>query len=73
MSPRATLALQKAGRALAAARGRNYVTPDDIKELAGPVLAHRFAVSPDAQLQGIDAATVVTDLLAAVPVPAGRS
>jgi MoxR-like ATPase len=72
MSPRATLALQKAARAMAASRGRNYATPDDVKALAVPVLAHRLMVSPEAQLQGIDGPMVVNDLLAAVPVPTGR-
>ena len=43
MSPRATLALQRAARARAAAAGRNYVVPDDLKALAGPVLAHRLS------------------------------
>ena len=55
MSPRATLSLQRASRALAAANGRNYVLPDDVKALAGPVLAHRLMLTPEAQLQGADA------------------
>ena len=53
MSPRATLSLQRATRARAAAQGRNYVMPDDVKALAGPVLAHRLMLTPEAQLQGI--------------------
>lgn len=69
VSPRATLALQRVTRARAAANGRDYVTPDDVKALAQPVLAHRLALSPDAQLQGIDASTDVDDVLRAVPVP----
>jgi MoxR-like ATPase len=72
MSPRATLSLLRASRARAAASGRNYVTPDDVKALAGPVLAHRFVLSPDAQLQGADARAVVQDVLASVPVPTTR-
>ena len=47
--------LQRASRALAAANGRNYVVPDDVKALAGPVLAHRLMLTPEAQLQGADA------------------
>jgi MoxR-like ATPase len=69
VSPRATLALQRVARARAAAQGRDYVTPDDVKALAQPVLAHRLALSPDAQLQGIDAGTVVDDVIGTVPVP----
>jgi MoxR-like ATPase len=72
MSPRATLSLLRAGRARAAAAGRNYVIPDDVKALAGPVLAHRFVLSPDAQLQGADARAVVQEVLASVPVPTTR-
>ena len=72
MSPRATLALQRAARARAAAAGRTYVIPDDIKALADPVLSHRLMLSSDAQLQGINAGKVVADVLGAVPVPTGK-
>lgn len=69
MSPRGTLALQRVSRARAAAAGRNYVTPDDVKALAEPVIAHRLLLNPDAQLQGVAASRVVADLLNQVPVP----
>lgn len=69
LSPRATLAMQRVCRARAAAAGRNYVTPDDVKALAEPVMAHRLLLNPDAQLQGLTAARVVADVLAQVPVP----
>jgi MoxR-like ATPase len=72
MSPRATLALQRAARARAAAAGRTYIIPDDIKALADPVLSHRLMLSSDAQLQGISAGKVVADVLGAVPVPTGK-
>jgi MoxR-like ATPase len=72
MSPRATLALQKAARARAAAGGRTYVVPDDIKALAGPVLAHRLVLTPEASMQSSDARDVVDDLLRKVPVPTTR-
>jgi MoxR-like ATPase len=72
MSPRATLALQKAARARAAASGRSYVIPDDIKAVAEPVVSHRLMLSSDAQLQGLSARKVVSDVLASVPVPAQR-
>jgi MoxR-like ATPase len=71
MSPRATLSLQRVTRARAAALGRNYVIPDDIKALAQPVLAHRLIVRPEAQLQGISAADALDEVLSAVPVPTG--
>ncbi len=73
MSPRATLALQRVARARAAANERSYVVPDDLKALAEPVLAHRLLVTPEAQLQGISAADALTEVLRAVPVPAGKS
>jgi MoxR-like ATPase len=72
MSPRATLSLQRVARARAAAAGRTYVVPDDLKALAEPVLAHRLVVSPEAQLQGVDAGDVLGEVLASVPVPATR-
>jgi MoxR-like ATPase len=74
MSPRATLALQRVARARAAAAGRAYVTPDDIKALAQPVLAHRLLLGPDAQLQGVTSSRVLTEILnqVSVPVPSGR-
>jgi len=72
VSPRATLALQKASRAWAAARGRDYVIPDDLKDLAVPVLEHRMALTPEAQLRGITAAEVLDDVLNTVAVPSGR-
>jgi MoxR-like ATPase len=72
MSPRATLALQKAARARAAASGRTYVVPDDIKDLAGPVLAHRLVLTPEASMQAADASEVVDDVLRKVPVPTSR-
>jgi MoxR-like ATPase len=73
MSPRAALSLQRAARALAASVGREYVIPDDIKALVGPVLEHRLGLSPDTQLAGSRPADVLADVLAAVPVPAGRT
>jgi MoxR-like ATPase len=73
MSPRASLGLQRAARARAAAAGRSYVVPDDLKALAGPVLGHRLLVTPEAQLQGVSSTDAVADLLRSVPVPTGRS
>ena len=69
MSPRATLSLQRVARARAAAAGRTYVVPDDVKALAEPVLAHRLLVTPEAQLPGHRAADALDDVLRSVPVP----
>ena len=69
MSPRATLSLLRVARARAAAHGRAYVVPDDVKALAEPVLAHRLVVTPEAQLQGITSADALREVLATVPVP----
>ncbi|HMC41374.1 MAG TPA: MoxR family ATPase [Acidimicrobiales bacterium] len=72
MSPRAALALQRASRALAAARGRDYVVPDDLKALARPILEHRLTPTPEAQLGGIGPADALEDVLASLPVPTAR-
>jgi MoxR-like ATPase len=69
VSPRGALALQRAGRALAASLGREYVVPDDVKRLAPAVLEHRLLIAPDAQLRGMGADAVVHSLLTSVPVP----
>ncbi|MCB0990495.1 MAG: MoxR family ATPase [Acidimicrobiales bacterium] len=69
VSPRATVSLQSAARALAASRGRDHVLPDDIKELTIPVLSHRLVLAPDAQLQGGSVSQVLSEVLASVPVP----
>ncbi len=68
-SPRASIMLLRAARALAAAEGRDYVIPDDVKGLAVPVLAHRLIVTADASMTGRTAATVLTELLEEVRVP----
>ncbi len=68
-SPRAGLMLLRASRSLAAARGREYVVPDDVKELAVPVLAHRVIPTPEAQLSGATAEDIVADALDRTPVP----
>ncbi len=72
MSPRATLSLQRVARARAASQGRTYVTDDDIKSIAAPVVSHRMILRPEAVLQGTEAAAVVADILRAVPVPYDR-
>jgi MoxR-like ATPase len=59
-------------RARAAAEGRSYVLPDDLKALAEPVLAHRLLVTPEAQLQGITAADCLAEVVRVVPVPSSK-
>ena len=71
-SPRGSLALYTTTRAWAALQGRDFVTPDDIKDLAVPTLAHRIIVSPAARMKGIDARDIVQELLSTVPVPGAR-
>jgi MoxR-like ATPase len=68
-SPRAALALLRASRATAAASGRDYVVPDDIKDLISPVLAHRLIPSPEAQMIGRTASDVLSDIVEFVPIP----
>ncbi len=72
VSPRGTLALQRATRALAASLGRGYAVPDDVKALAPSVLEHRLILSPEAQMRGATSADVVTGVLETVPAPAAR-
>ncbi|MDQ3855702.1 MAG: MoxR family ATPase, partial [Chloroflexota bacterium] len=68
-SPRASVALLLATRAAAALDGRSYVTPDDVKQLASSVLAHRLVLRPEAQLEGLTQEDAVRRLLASVEVP----
>jgi MoxR-like ATPase len=68
-SPRAGLMLQRAARVLAAADGRDYVVPDDVKELAVSVLSHRVITTPDAQLSGISPEALVQDVVDTTNVP----
>ena len=68
-SPRASLGLFRAGRALALVQDRDYVLPDDIKALAPAVTAHRIILSPSARMRGMRALDVVAELLEETPVP----
>ena len=68
-SPRAGLMLLRASRVAAAAEGREYVVPDDVKQLAVAVLAHRIITTPEAQLTGITQDAIVEDALERTPVP----
>ncbi len=68
-SPRATLQLLRAARAAAALDNRDYVLPDDVQELAVPVLAHRLIPTADAQISRRSTEQIVTDLVERVPLP----
>ncbi|MFC5823729.1 AAA family ATPase [Nonomuraea insulae] len=68
-SPRATLGLLAAGRALAVMRGRDYVLPEDVRDLAHDVMAHRLVLSFDALADGIMPREIVNRVLEAVPLP----
>src|SRR5512132_3613077 len=68
-SPRAALALLRSARAAGAVAGRDYVVPDDVKELVTPVLAHRLITAPEAQMIGRTAADVLADIVEYVPIP----
>ena len=69
VSPRGALAFLRAGQALAAIRGRGFVTPADLQALARPVLAHRLILSPESRLRGQSANDVIQRLLDQTPVP----
>ncbi len=68
-SPRAGIALVRAAKALALLRGRDYVVPQDVKDLAGRVLSHRIILSPEARVHGLREEAVVARLLETVAVP----
>ncbi|MCL1871735.1 MAG: MoxR family ATPase [Promicromonosporaceae bacterium] len=69
VSPRGATALLATSRAWAWLNGRSYVTPDDVKALAHPTLRHRVQLRPEAELEGVTAESVLSGILATVPVP----
>ena len=72
-SPRASLAMYRGGQAVALIRGRDFVLPDDVKELALPMLSHRMIVSPAARMRGVSSPDVVETILEQTPVPGGQA
>ena len=68
-SPRATLAVTAMAKSVARLRGRDYVTPADVKEVFAHTIAHRLILSPKAEAQGKQPQAVLQDILAAVPAP----
>ena len=71
-SPRGSLALLLCGRAYAVVKARDYVTPEDIKAVALPVLAHRITVKPELWMSNVTGRSVVQSILATVPIPSAR-
>ncbi|MFC1884429.1 AAA family ATPase [Thermodesulfobacteriota bacterium] len=72
-SPRGSLGLMRAGQALAILRERDYVLPDDVKYLAGPVLSHRLILKEEDRLRGGDASDIMETIIRKCPVPASSS
>jgi MoxR-like ATPase len=68
-SPRAGIALLLVSKALAALRGRAFATPDDVKQMALPVLRHRLILKPEAEVEGLNADRILNGILEATPVP----
>ena len=68
-SPRAGISLTRAAKALALLRGRDFVVPKDVKDLAVRCLAHRLVLAPDAKVRGVTGEDIVARLLETVPVP----
>ncbi|MES2169413.1 MAG: MoxR family ATPase [Actinomycetota bacterium] len=71
-SVRGALALIRTAKTLAAANGRHYVVPDDVKVLAEPVLAHRLVLDPEAEFDGVTPSSIMSQLLIETPPPSER-
>ncbi len=72
LSMRGCLAYVRAAKTWALSQGRAYVTPDDVKDLATPIMAHRLLLNAEAQFSGVSTERVIDDLLAQVAAPADR-
>ncbi|HSM65598.1 MAG TPA: MoxR family ATPase [Ilumatobacteraceae bacterium] len=72
VSTRGTLTILRVARAFAATDERDYVTPDDVKAVIGPVCSHRMALTPEAELRGARIESVLADLVDEIPVPRTR-
>lgn len=68
-SPRASLSIMKTAKTLAATRGRDFVTPDDIQYVAEPVLNHRIILTPETEMEGISAEDVISEIVQKIEVP----
>jgi MoxR-like ATPase len=68
-SPRASLAIVHSAKAFAAIQGRDFVTPEDIIAVAGPVLAHRILLSPEKEMEGLTTSDIVNQIIKKIEVP----
>lgn len=68
-SPRASIAILNASKGFAAIKGRDFVTPEDIKEAAIPVLRHRVVVTPEREMEGISASEIIKQIVDSVEIP----
>lgn len=68
-STRASLAILKGSKAIAAIRGRSFVTPDDIRELVFPVLSHRIILTPEREIEGVEIKDVIANIIEKIEVP----
>jgi MoxR-like ATPase len=68
-SPRASLAILSSAKAFAAIRGRDFITPEDIKDVAGPVMRHRVILTPEKEMEGSNADEVINEIISKVEVP----
>ena len=68
-SPRASIAILNAAKSFAAIRGRDFVTPEDIKEVAIPVLQHRVIVTPEREMEGISSIEIIKQIMDTVEIP----
>jgi MoxR-like ATPase len=68
-SPRASIAIMNASKAMAAINGRDFVTPEDILEIVPPVLRHRIILSPDKEMEGVTEDVVIKQILGSMDIP----
>ncbi|MEQ9230335.1 MAG: MoxR family ATPase, partial [Cyclobacteriaceae bacterium] len=68
-SPRASIGILNASKALAAMRGRDFITPEDIREVTYPVLAHRVVLTPEREMEGKTAETVIKEIIEQIEIP----
>jgi MoxR-like ATPase len=68
-SPRASLAILKASKANAAIKGRDFVTPEDVLQMATPVMRHRIILTPEKEMEGITPDQLIQNIIANIEVP----
>jgi MoxR-like ATPase len=68
-SPRASLAIMTASKAIAAMRGRDFVTPEDIQEVVFPVLNHRIMLTPEKEMEGVSARDIIQQIIKSIEIP----